>query len=371
MRVVLAGTYDADLNRNRRLKALLEAAGHDVASCRVELWGKTRYDIMGDRKLEVLRQGIVAYPRLAWRFIRAPRADAAFVLFPGWFDMLVLVPLARLRGMPVIFDPLISLYDTAVIDRKVARERTPMAWISKMADRLSMRLATRVLADTPDHADFYSGLTGVPRDRVGVVWLGAQDDLFSPRPGATAVPDRVLFHGTFIALQGIGTILRAAKLLEPDGIRVRVVGSGQEQPLVDSLIRELRPTNVDLLGVIPADRVADEIAAASLCLGIFGTSDKSRRVVPNKVFECVAVGRPVITADTKTMRQAFTHDEVALVPAGNPEALADKIRRLLADPALCARMGAAARAHYEQAYATGPLSELLDEQLRLAVRRPA
>ncbi len=367
VRVVFAGTYDADFNRNKRLQALLEAAGHEVFSCNVELWGSTRYDIMGERKLEVLRRGIVAYPRLVWRFLRAPRADAVFVMFPGWFDMVVLAPLAKLRRMAIVFDPFISLYDTAVVDRKVARERTLMAWIARTVDRISMRIATRVLADTPEHADFYSALTGVPRDRVGVVWLGAQDDLFGPRPEASAVPDRVLFHGTFIALQGIETILRAAKLLEPDGVRVRIVGGGQEQPLVDSLMSELQPTNVDLVGRIPADQVADEIAAASVCLGIFGLTDKAQRVVPNKVFECAAVGRPVVTADTEAMRRAFTDDEVASIPAGDPEALASEIRLLLADPDRCVRMGAAARSHYERAYAIGPLSELLDEQLKLAV----
>lgn len=364
---MFAGTYDADFNRNNRLQALLELRGHEVVTCNVELWGSTRYDIIGERKLEVLRRGLVAYPRLMWRFLRSPRPDAVVAMFPGWFDMILLAPLAKLRRTPIVFDPFISLYDTAIVDRRVARKGGLMDRITRCVDRCSMRWATRVIADTPEHAEFYSQLTGVPPSRTGVVWLGAQDHLFGPRPRIEPVPGRVLFHGTFIGLQGIDTIIRTAKLLELDDVEIRIVGGGQEQPMVDALMEELRPTNVDLVGRVPVETVADEIAAASVCLGIFGTSDKAARVVPNKVFECAAVGRPVITADTVAIRRAFDEGEIDLVPAGDPEALAAGIRRLLADPERRARLGAAARERYLRCYAAAPLSALLDEQLRLAV----
>ena len=368
-RVIFAGTYDPAFNRNKRLQLLLEEAGHEVLACNVELWGTTRYDIMGERKIEMLAHGLVAYPRLVWRFVRTPRADAVFVMFPGWFDMIVLAPLARLRRMPMVFDPFISLYDTAVADRKLADDGSVMARISRLVDRWSMRGATRVLADTAEHRAFYVRLTGVPPDRVGVVWLGAQDELFAPRRSVRPVSNRVLFHGTFIGLQGIETILRAAKLLEPDDVVVRIVGSGQEQASVDELIAELKPTNVQLVGRVPVEEVVNEIAAASVCLGIFGTSDKARRVVPNKVFECAAVGRPVITADTEAIRGAFSDEELALVPPGDPEALAREIRRLLGDPAGREQMAAAAHRRYVESYATAPLSRLLDEQLRQVLTR--
>jgi glycosyltransferase involved in cell wall biosynthesis len=366
MKVIFAGTYDAAFNRNKRLQALLEEQGHEVVACNVELWGSTRYDIMGERKVQMLTRGLIAYPKLIWRFLRMKRADAVFAMYPGWFDMVVLAPLAKLRRMPIVFDPFISLYDTAVADRKVAGEGSLLGRISKLVDRLSMRWATRVLADTPEHAAYYTQLTGVAPADTGVVWLGAQDDVFGPRPDVQPVENRVLFHGTFIGLQGIETILRAAKLLEPDGIPVRIVGSGQEQPMVDALMEELQPSNVELVGRVPLEQVVDEIAAASVCLGIFGTSQKAGRVVPNKVFECTAVGRPVITADTPALRGAFSGTELALVPAGDPEALANEIRRLLADPDTREKMAAAAHERYVENFSTVPLSRLLDEQLRLA-----
>jgi glycosyltransferase involved in cell wall biosynthesis len=358
-RVLVAGTYDPDFARNKRLVALLQGAGHEVATCQVDLWGQDRYEIPEQRKLTVLRRGVGAYLQLISRFLRAPGADVLLVAYPGWFDMVVLAPLARLRRMRVLFDPFISVYDTVVADRRLATASSWLGRLCRLADAVSLKLAHRVLADTPAHADYYAHLAKIPRHRIGVVWLGAQDEVFGPRPEIAPVPGRVLFHGTFIALQGIETILRAAKLLEPDGIEVRVVGSGQEQDTVDRLMAELDPGNVTLVGRVPLAQVPEEIASAALCLGIFGTTDKASRVVPNKVFECTAVGRPVVSGDTPAMRSAFTDAEVATVPVGDPGALADEVRRLLADDEGREALGRAGHARYQAAYATEPLMKTL------------
>ena len=70
------------------------------------------------------------------------------------------------------------------------------------------------------------------------------------------------------------------------------------------------------------------MAASDVCLGVFGTSPKSQRVIPNKVFDALAVGRPVVTADTPAVREVLTHGEKAwLCPPGDPDALAERPAR--------------------------------------------
>jgi glycosyltransferase involved in cell wall biosynthesis len=227
-----------------------------------------------------------------------------------------------------------------------------------------------VLADTPSHADYFVRSTGISTERVQVLGLGAQEDVFRPQPGVAPIPGLVAFHGTFIPLQGLPTIIRAAKLLEGTGIRFRIVGDGQERPTIDKLVAELGASNVELPGRVPREQVPHEIAAASLCLGIFGTSDKAGRVVPNKLFECLAVGRPVLTADTPAIRGAFS-GEVETVPPGDPEALAAKIENLLASPTRLAELAAAGRARFERDYSEAALARRLrgyvDELLSPAV----
>ncbi len=363
-RIVLAGTFDPNFARNRRIRALLEHLGHDIETCQVDVWAGDRYLIPQQSKLATLVRAARAYPRLVWRFLRLPRADVVVVLYPGWFDLPLLSFLARLRRMPVVFDIFISLYDTVVSDRKLA---SPRSWLGRLClgiDRCSLRRATHVLADTPAHAEFFASLADLPPDRFSVVWLGAQDEVFRPQAGIEPQSRRVLFHGTFIALQGLETIVHAAKLLEDDDVEFRIVGSGQEQGRVEALVDDLQITNMELVGLIPLEEVPREIAAATVCLGIFGTTGKAHRVVPNKLYECVAVGRPVITGDTPAVRSAFSEEEIALTLPGDPTRLAGAIRRWLDDPVGREAAGAAAHRRYLTDYATGPLSARLDEVLK-------
>jgi glycosyltransferase involved in cell wall biosynthesis len=367
-RVIMAGTFDPAFHRNRKLRRLLELGDHEVITCRVDLWRKNRPEIPTRGKLAALARATVAYPRLIWRFLRTEHADLLLVAHPGWFDVLVLVPFARLRRMPVVFDMQISLYDTVVSDRGLTRPGSVLARFCWLADRFSLRLADRVIADTPAHADFFAEFAKVPPGKIGVVWLGAQDDVFHPRPEVESVDSRILFHGTFIRNQGLETIVRAAKLLEPDGIEVRLIGSGQEQEAVDRLVDQLRPANLVLVGGVPLEQVPEEIAAATLCLGIFGTSDRTQRVVPNKVYECLAVGRAVLTADTVSMRNAFREAEVALTEPGNPESLAIAVRRVLSDAAGREGIARAGHERYLADYSEEPLSRRLDAELQSALR---
>ena len=86
------------------------------------------------------------------------------------------------------------------------------------------------------------------------------------------------------------------------------------------------------------------MAASHACLGIFGTSGKAQRVIPNKVFDALAAARAVITGDTPAAREVLTHEDTAwLCAPGDPRALADSILALRAAPE--ARAQIARRGH--------------------------
>jgi glycosyltransferase involved in cell wall biosynthesis len=357
-RILLAGTFEPDFARNRVLAALLERSGFQVETVQRSLWGPTRYSLLDGPKAVLLLRAVRAYASLLRALLRVPRPDAILVLYPGYFDMPLVGAIAKLRRVPVVFDIFISLHDTVAVDRALRDADSLLGRLTASVDRIACRFANLILADTPTHADYFAKLTRVPRERFRVLWLGAREDVFAPRAGTSPEPRLVTFHGTFIPLQGLETIVRAAKLLEPDGVRVRIIGDGQERPRIEELIEELRPANVELTGVLPVERVPDEIAAASLCLGIFGTTPKAARVVPNKLFECLAMARPVVTADTPAIRSAFD-GEVAVVPAGDPDALAAAIRRLLADEHGLRKLAEAGHERYVRDYSEAALAAQL------------
>jgi len=330
--VLVVGTHDPDYPRNRQVHRLLRAAGAQVRTRHVPLWGRTRFDALGDGVLGVLRLAarlVGAEVRVAWALVTAPRPDVVVVLFPGQADAVVVGALARLRRVPVVLDWFVSFADTMVTDRQLVAPRSPLARLLAAVDSLAARLATLVVADTPEGARFVAETTGVDPAKVVTLPIRPDPAVFRPAPAeSTPVPGRVLFYGTFIPLHGIDTIVAAAAHPACAGLEVRVLGDGQERARIEAVARSTGAPVTFCAPVDEADLPA-EIAAAEICLGIFGTTAKAGRVVPNKVLECLAVGRPVVTADTPAI--AGLGDAVAVVPAGDPSALATALASLHAD----------------------------------------
>jgi glycosyltransferase involved in cell wall biosynthesis len=84
------------------------------------------------------------------------------------------------------------------------------------------------------------------------------------------------------------------------------------------------------------DALIGYLHEADVCLGIFGTSDKAASVIPNKVFQILAAGKPLITRDSPAIRELVEHSppSVTLIPAGNPARLAEAIARCSAQDVL-------------------------------------
>jgi glycosyltransferase involved in cell wall biosynthesis len=234
----------------------------------------------------------------------------------------------------------VSLADTLVGDRGRFRGGSLPARALERIDRYAFRAADLVVADTETHARFLSALRG--RDDVAVCLVGAEDRLFTPG-WEPREPFTALFVGKLIPLQGVDTILAAAQAAAD--VRFRIVGSGQ----LGSLLAD-RPANVEHVAWVEYERLPAEIRSAGCVLGIFGTTAKAQRVIPNKAFQALACGAPLITADTPAARELLVHDESAvLVPAGDPAALGDAVRRLARDGGLARRIAAGGRAAYERA----------------------
>ena len=297
-----------------------------------------------------------------------PRPDVVVVLYPGQIDMLVLAPIWRLRRVPVVFDPLLSLYDTVVGDRAMVGARSWRGRLLAAVDRIAFALADLVVVDTPEVGAYYRERLGLREDKQIIVWPGTDASRLGA-PAAGADPRRVLFHGSYIPLHGLATIVRAAALLEDTDVDVRIVGTGQERPAIETLVAELGGVpRLTLVDPMPLEQIGDEIRSASICLGVFGASAKAGRVVPFKVFEYLALGRAVITGDTPAARNALG-DDVVLVPPGDAAALAGAIRALMTDADRRERLGRAGAARFAARFAVAAQADALQAALDRVTRR--
>ena len=336
MRVLYFGTYERDYPRNAQVISCLRGAGVDVIERHASVWERQRHKwALGVGS--AVRVGL-AEAKLLLRG-RRERFDAMIVGYPGHFDM----PAARriARGRPLVFNPLVSLSETLVEDRARFARGSSAASILHHVDRIALRRADLVVADTTQNARFLAELGEIRRDRVEVCFVGAEDRLF--RPGwQPRERFHVLFVGKLIPLHGLETILEAARLA-PE-VAFRVVGSGQ----LDALLAD-RPANVEWVEWVEYEELPEEIQRAGCALGVFGVSEKAARVIPNKAFQALACGTPLVTADTPAARELLVDDESALlVPAGDAPALAAAIQRLATDDELARRIGAGGLAAYRE-----------------------
>ena len=335
MRVVYFGTYERDYPRNAQVISALRGAGVEVVERHEPVWEGRHGWSAGAATAARLA---LAQARLLARRPREP-FDAVLVGYPGHPD----VPVARrvARGRPLVLNPLVSLHDTLVDDRGRFRRDGTAARALLRLDRAALRGVDLVVADTQANAARFAELGDLPPERVAVCLVGAEERIF--RPGWSPAPEfRALFVGKLIPLHGLATILDAA-LLAAD-VPFRIVGSGQ----LDALLRR-RPPNVEWVEWVEYERLPEEIRGAGCVLGIFGATAKAMRVIPNKAFQALACGAPLVTADTPAARELLVHERSALlVPPADPAALAAVVRRLRDDRGLAGRIGAGGLAAYRE-----------------------
>ena len=361
LRIAYFGTYDPAYPRNRVLLAGLRAAGATVveydAPLSAELTAARMTTVVGAGQLasELAR----AHLRLAAGHRRGVTFDVVLVGYPGHLSVPFAWAVARFRRAPLVFDPLVSLYDTFVGDRGLVggqgvAARTAVAAV-RAADRLAFRLPDLVLADTEAHAAYYREALGVRGDATAVVPVGALPVAAATGSARNLAPDEpmvVFQYGKWSPLHGAETVLAAAELLRERAVPVRFVMAGEGQ-LSGELRRRVADrglTNVEWLGMLSHAELRRRTLAADVCLGVFGTSAKAARVVPNKVYDALACGRPIVTADTPAAREVLRDGEEALlVPAGSAEALAAAIERLR-DGGERLRLGTNALALYRERF---------------------
>ena len=352
--VAYFGTYDPAYPRSAVTISGLRERGVAVYELRAPLPGLTAAEMATAAGVTRLGAGLAAAHITLLRKLRGRvPIDAIVVGYPGHF----MVPLGRVAATlcrtRLVFDPLVSLWDTFAGDRGLLDARGCRSIAVRAIDEVAFRLPDLVLADTTAHAAYYQEALGVSRSRLAVVPVGA---LPVPEADGSArrlradEPLRVFQYGKWSPLHGADTVVAAADLLRHESFQFVLAGEGQLSSALRQDIASRRLTNVEWLGSLSPAALRAQALAADVCLGVFGRSDKAARVVPNKVFDGLRCGRPVVTADTRGVREFLTDGEdCLLVPAADPATLTAALLALR-DWSLRSRLGHGALGSYRRAF---------------------
>ncbi len=224
---------------------------------------------------------------------------------------------------------------------------------------------------------------GVPAHRVLVNPNGVDTERFTPERDGGAVRRRhdlgsrlvIGFIGTFGPWHGVEVLADAfARLIDrrrdlADRVRLLLIGDGDRMSAVQELLRQRQSLAQTVFpGLVPQSEGADHLAACDiLCVPTVPNRDGTPFFgSPTKLFECMAMGGPVVASALGQVADILADGRTALlVPPADPDALARALERLVDDPDLRGRLGAAARtevaARYSWRHHVGRLLEKLAE----------
>ena len=249
------------------------------------------------------------------------------IILIGFFGQFLVPPIARLTKKPIVFDFFISTWDTLVNDREKIRKNSLLSKAARVLDQRSCQSADLILVDTQASLSFYHSRLGVSKEKMKVLFVGCNEDIFYPR-NKSEEKGLVLYYSSYMPLHGVDIVVNAAKLLEDQSdLHFRIIGEGQEYQNIQHLVRKLEVSSIDFIPTMPLADLPDQIAKASICLGgHFGASDKARRVIAGKTFQLLAMEKPTIVGDNDANRELLTHGQNAwFCKMNDPEALAEAI----------------------------------------------
>ena len=256
---------------------------------------------------------------------------------------------ARAIRIPVLLDYMVGVSDVIEDRQSVVGARVQFY---RQIDRYNLRTMAAI-TDTQAHIRTFERLLDTALPRLSVLPAGAQPEWLDASAPPLDTPLNALFISRFIPFQGVDVILEAAALLRGNSrIHIELLGSGQTFGDAEAQVQRLKLENVTLTrGFFPIPELTARAARAAVILGVFGAVEKTQYVVPNKVFDGLAMGRAVITADSPAMREFFTpHEHFIPVTPGSPDALAAALVEAAANLPRAAEIGANGQQRIREAF---------------------
>jgi len=227
------------------------------------------------------------------------KADIIIATSPQFFTTFSGAGLSFFKRKPWIFE-VRDLWPESLV--AVGATKNPA--VIRMLERIELALyrhAARVIVVTDA---FKTNLVArdIDPSKIDVVTNGADLDLWKPRTRDSALIEKLGLSGKFIIAyigthgmaHGLDFIIKSAKKIENENIHFLFIGDGSEKEKIISISKSLNVKNVTFLPPIPKDLVPKYLSCADAALVSLKRSETFKSVIPSKIFEAAAMGKPVL-----------------------------------------------------------------------------
>jgi len=302
--------------------------------------------------------------------------DVIFVESPPLLIGLAVLVYRRLKRAPFIFN-VSDIWPQSAVE--LGALRNPLAIrLAEMLERHLYRAAARVSVVTPGMIERLA-MRGVPREKLFLLTNGVDTTTYKP-----ADPDRelagqlglnghkvFLYAGTHGLAQGLGVILDAAKLTTNAEVLYVLAGEGAEKEDLVARANAEGIANVRFLPNQPKSMMPALLNLAYATIIPLRRLDLFKSALPSKMFESMAVGRPIVAAVWGEAADLVEEAACGLVVAPeDSNALHAAVERLAANPGLAGTLGRNGRnyviAHFDRKDIAARFVVLLRQTIRLS-----
>jgi colanic acid biosynthesis glycosyl transferase WcaI len=289
--------------------------------------------------------------------IQVPKPDVVIATSPQFFCAVAGYIVSRLKRAPFVFE-LRDIWPDSIVAVGAMKVSRTIRMLEKL-ELFLYRQAALIVAVT-DSFRAYLVERGIAAEKITVVKNAVDLDFFQPRPVSSELVRRVGAEQKFVAAY-IGTvgmahavekIVEAAELLrEHSDILFLIVGEGAHKEKVEALISSKGLSNIKALPGVNKKEIRDYYALTHLNLVTLRNTPLFLKVIPSKIFEIMAMARPVLSSVHGEARQILEAANAAeFVAPENPREMAAAVLRLRNDPQRLGELGQNGRQFVEKHY---------------------
>lgn len=297
----------------------------------------------------------------AYGLLKLARHDVLIASSPPFLPHIAGWLLAAAKRTPLVLE-LRDLWPEYLVSMGVLRRNSPAARMLFALERALLRSATGIVVVTESFAEHLVAL-GVDRKRISVIPNGVDLAQYtadeSAQPAVPADSFTIGYLGNFGAGQDLSVLVRAAALLEEEGVQLVLVGDGPDRLRLESFVRSSGVRNVVLRDPIPKHETLACYHSFDVCLVPLAPVPAFANTIPSKIFEIMACERPLLASVAGETKRIVEESGCGVVVApGDHEAIANGVRQLRAMSAESRRqMGQKGRAYVSKHYSRDELAK--------------
>jgi glycosyltransferase involved in cell wall biosynthesis len=356
---------------NHYLRGYLPKPPRIEAGVRLKwVWSTTYQGNSILRELNILVFSLLSF----WRGLFTPAQVIVTVTpplesaFSGWL-------LARVKRVPFVLD-VEDLWPDSIIAMGF-QNKLVLSWL-RFLESFLYRHADYFLAVATEMQE-YLIKRGVPNSKITMIPLGANLPAESSASQRNEIRTRygwaedltvAVYVGAHGPANALETLIKAAQAIPPHTpIKIVLFGDGSDKPRLCKILNDLKLTNISLEESVSPELVPEILGAADIGIASLKDTETFKTVRPNKLYEYMAVGLPVICCIAGEASRLI--EEVGSGIQVKPEdyrGLAVGLQKLAQDPAYCKELGRKGYIYVRQSGDRVKLAAQMGEVLKQVIK---